>query len=134
MTPDPQSHRATIDVVLTAPQVCRRAGITYRQLDYWCRVGMIRPERDARGSGTQRKFTEAQARGMRLAAALMRAGATTSAISALVARMTDAPEWQWSGTIVVGIDGAVLDDVAEAGWIVNLDTIAGRSASLLAVV
>ena len=40
------------------PQVCKIVGITYRQLDYWSRTGLIRPSvAEARGSGTQRRFS-----------------------------------------------------------------------------
>ncbi len=39
------------------PQVCSLVGITYRQLDYWARTGLLRPSiADARGSGTQRRY------------------------------------------------------------------------------
>jgi DNA-binding transcriptional MerR regulator len=40
------------------PQVCALVGITYRQLDYWARTGLLRPSiADARGSGTQRRYS-----------------------------------------------------------------------------
>jgi DNA-binding transcriptional MerR regulator len=40
------------------PQVCTLVGITYRQLDYWARTGLLRPSiADARGSGTQRLYS-----------------------------------------------------------------------------
>jgi DNA-binding transcriptional MerR regulator len=40
------------------PQVCSIVGITYRQLDYWARTGLMRPSlADARGSGTQRLYS-----------------------------------------------------------------------------
>src|ERR1700731_3188817 len=40
------------------PQVCSLIGITYRQLDYWARTGLLRPSiADARGSGTQRRYS-----------------------------------------------------------------------------
>lgn len=36
---------------------CRVAGITYRQLDYWARTGLVEPSvRSATGSGTQRLY------------------------------------------------------------------------------
>ncbi len=31
------------DIGYRAPQVCSLVGITYRQLDYWARTGLIRP-------------------------------------------------------------------------------------------
>jgi DNA-binding transcriptional MerR regulator len=40
------------------PEVCRIVGISYRQLDYWARTGLVRPTiRDAGGSGTQRLYS-----------------------------------------------------------------------------
>src|ERR1700733_14941793 len=40
------------------PQVCNMVGITYRQLDYWARTDLLRPSiSDARGSGTQRRYS-----------------------------------------------------------------------------
>jgi DNA-binding transcriptional MerR regulator len=41
-----------------APQVCGLVGITYRQLDYWARTGLIKPSvQTAQGSGTQRRYS-----------------------------------------------------------------------------
>ena len=39
------------------PIACRAAGITYRQLDYWARTGLVEPSiRTATGSGTARLY------------------------------------------------------------------------------
>lgn len=39
-------------------QACKLAGITYRQLDYWARTGLVRPSiADAHGSGSQRSYS-----------------------------------------------------------------------------
>ncbi len=39
------------------PTACRAAGITYRQLDYWARTGLVEPGvRNPTGSGTQRLY------------------------------------------------------------------------------
>lgn len=39
------------------PTACRAAGITYRQLDYWARTGLVEPSvRTAAGSGSQRLY------------------------------------------------------------------------------
>ncbi len=41
-----------------SPQVCTVVGITYRQLDYWDRSGLLGPSMQvAAGSGTQRLYT-----------------------------------------------------------------------------
>lgn len=40
------------------PVACKAAGITYRQLDYWARTGLVEPSvRTAGGSGTQRLYS-----------------------------------------------------------------------------
>jgi DNA-binding transcriptional MerR regulator len=40
------------------PTACHAAGITYRQLDYWARTGLVEPSiRSAAGSGTQRLYS-----------------------------------------------------------------------------
>ena len=40
------------------PTVCKMIGITYRQLDYWARTGLLRPSvADARGSGSKRLYS-----------------------------------------------------------------------------
>lgn len=46
------------DVGYRGPTACRAAGITYRQLDYWARTGLIEPTvRGATGSGSQRLYS-----------------------------------------------------------------------------
>ena len=45
------------EVGYRGPTACRAAGITYRQLDYWARTGLVEPSvRAAGGSGTQRLY------------------------------------------------------------------------------
>jgi hypothetical protein len=40
------------------PTACAAAGITYRQLDYWARTGLVEPTiRSAKGSGSPRLFS-----------------------------------------------------------------------------
>ncbi|MQY09027.1 MerR family transcriptional regulator [Actinomadura macrotermitis] len=45
------------DVGYRGPTACTAAGITYRQLDYWARTGLVAPSvRAAHGSGSQRLY------------------------------------------------------------------------------
>ncbi len=40
------------------PQVCQLVGISYRQLDYWARTGLLRPSvAEAKGSGSKRRYS-----------------------------------------------------------------------------
>jgi DNA-binding transcriptional MerR regulator len=42
----------------TGPQVCAITGITYRQLDYWARTGLLHPSiTGGPGSGSQRRYS-----------------------------------------------------------------------------
>ncbi len=69
----PRTHpslRQAVRVVrdtYTSHEVARLAGITYRQLDYWCRVGMIpgQPSLSTIGSGHRRRWSEGQLRFVR---------------------------------------------------------------------
>jgi len=46
------------DIGYRGPTACRAAGITYRQLDYWARTGLVQPSvRSAAGSGSQRLYS-----------------------------------------------------------------------------
>ena len=45
------------DLGYRGPTACAAAGITYRQLDYWARTGLVEPSvRAAAGSGSQRLY------------------------------------------------------------------------------
>jgi DNA-binding transcriptional MerR regulator len=45
------------DIGYRGPTACAAAGITYRQLDYWARTGLVEPTvRAATGSGSQRLY------------------------------------------------------------------------------
>ncbi|SEL69780.1 MerR family transcriptional regulator [Blastococcus carthaginiensis] len=55
----PQYDEVDTDLVgYRGPTACAAAGITYRQLDYWARTGLVSPSvRSATGSGTQRLYS-----------------------------------------------------------------------------
>jgi DNA-binding transcriptional MerR regulator len=57
------------------PQVCAIVGITYRQLDYWARTDLLRPSiSEARGSGTQRRYSYRDLLELRVIKQLLDAG------------------------------------------------------------
>lgn len=46
------------DAGFRGPVACKVVGITYRQLDYWARTGLVEPSiRSAQGSGSQRLYS-----------------------------------------------------------------------------
>jgi DNA-binding transcriptional MerR regulator len=49
---------SNVETGFRGPVVCKTVGITYRQLDYWARTGLLTPSvRDADGSGSQRLYS-----------------------------------------------------------------------------
>jgi DNA-binding transcriptional MerR regulator len=57
------------------PQVCSVVGITYRQLDYWARTDLLKPSiSEARGSGTQRRYSYADLLQLKVIKRLLDAG------------------------------------------------------------
>ncbi|MED5527073.1 MAG: MerR family transcriptional regulator, partial [Actinomycetota bacterium] len=55
---DAQLRPLPADAGYRGPVACAAAGITYRQLDYWARTGLVAPTvRGAAGSGTQRLYS-----------------------------------------------------------------------------
>lgn len=52
----------------------RRAGVTYRQLDYWTRKGFLRSSNGEVGVGHRREWPASEARVGRLMVRLVRAG------------------------------------------------------------
>jgi DNA-binding transcriptional MerR regulator len=72
------------------PQACSIVGITYRQLDYWARTGLVRPElREAKGSGTQRMYSFANLVHLRVIRSLLDAGVSLPKIRKAIRYITD---------------------------------------------
>ncbi|MBK5307818.1 MAG: MerR family transcriptional regulator [Frankiaceae bacterium] len=76
------------------PIALRAAGITYRQLDYWARTGLVEPSvREASGSGTQRLYSFRDILVLKIVKKLLDAGISLqnirTAISTLGTRETE---------------------------------------------
>lgn len=65
----------TDEPTMTSNQVARSAGVSYRQIDYWCRCGLIDGTTNP-GSGGRRAFTAAQVRRVHELAAAARLRST----------------------------------------------------------
>jgi DNA-binding transcriptional MerR regulator len=53
----------------TSREVCEHVGVTYRQLDHWCRSGLITPATPAAGGGSRRGFSDGDVERVRRIAA-----------------------------------------------------------------
>jgi DNA-binding transcriptional MerR regulator len=71
-----------------APDARRIAGITYRQLDYWTRTGLVTPSvRDAHGSGTQRLYSFQDLAALRVIKSLLDTGLTLQRVRKAVSHL-----------------------------------------------
>lgn len=85
------------------PQVCTIVGITYRQLDYWARTGLLTPSiTAAAGSGSQRRYSYRDVLELKVIKQLLDAGlALTSARKAVEVLRTDLGEDLASANLVI---------------------------------
>jgi DNA-binding transcriptional MerR regulator len=78
------------DVGYRGQTACTAAGITYRQLDYWARTGLVEPSiRPARGSGTQRLYGFRDILVLRVVKSLLDTGISLQQIRAAVTVLRD---------------------------------------------
>jgi DNA-binding transcriptional MerR regulator len=71
------------------PAVCGVVGITYRQLDYWARTGLVSPSiRGAKGSGSQRLYSFEDIVRLRVIKRLLDAGVNLERIRAALDELT----------------------------------------------
>lgn len=73
------------EVGYRGPAACAAAGITYRQLDYWARTGLVGPGvRPAHGSGTQRLYSSQDVVVLKIVKRLLDAGVSLQSIRTAV--------------------------------------------------
>jgi DNA-binding transcriptional MerR regulator len=78
------------DLGYRGPTACAAAGITYRQLDYWARTGLVEPSiRPASGSGTQRLYGFRDILVLRVVKSLLDAGISLQQIRQAVAHLRE---------------------------------------------
>jgi DNA-binding transcriptional MerR regulator len=71
-----------------APEAKRITGITYRQLDYWTRTGLVTPSvRDAHGSGSQRLYSFQDLATLRVIKGLLDTGVSLQRVRKAVAHL-----------------------------------------------
>ena len=72
------------------PTACSAAGITYRQLDYWARTGLVEPSvRPAHGSGSQRLYSFRDILVLKVVKRLLDLGISLQQIRAAVQHLRD---------------------------------------------
>ncbi len=88
--PGAQSGRHEVSVGYRGPTACSAAGITYRQLDYWARTGLVEATvREARGSGSQRLYSFRDILVLRIVKKLLDAGVSLANIRTAISTLHD---------------------------------------------
>lgn len=78
------------EVGYRGPTACRAAGITYRQLDYWARTGLVEPSvRGASGSGSQRLYGFRDILVLKVVKRLLDTGVSLQQIRAAITHLRD---------------------------------------------
>lgn len=78
------------DVGFRGPVAAKAADITYRQLDYWARIGLVTPEvRDASGSGSARLYSFRDILMLKVIKRLLSAGVSLQQIRTAVEYLRD---------------------------------------------
>jgi DNA-binding transcriptional MerR regulator len=99
---------------------CHAAGITYRQLDYWARTGLVVPSvRDASGSGTQRLYSFRDIVVLKVVKRLLDAGVSLQNIRKAIETLR-----RWHDVDLAGItlisDGTTVYECRSAEEVVDL--------------
>jgi DNA-binding transcriptional MerR regulator len=88
------------------PQACKIVGITYRQLDYWTRTGLVAPTvQGATGSGTQRLYSFNDLLELKVIKSLTDAGASLQKVRQALDYVKSDLDADWA-TLTIVTDGA----------------------------
>jgi DNA-binding transcriptional MerR regulator len=84
------------------PLACKIVGITYRQLDYWTRTGLMIPSlQQASGSGTQRLYSFNDLLQLKVIKSLTDAGASLQKVRQAIEYVRDNLADNWSKLTIV---------------------------------
>ena len=128
----------------SGPTVCRLTGVTYRQLDYWARTGLVTPSiTPAMGSGSKRKYAYLDVLEVKVIKSLLTSGVSLArarqaveclrnslgadlASSSLV--MSD------TGSVLAHNDGDLVDLLRGGQGVFNIFNLAGVVAELMTTI
>ena len=102
------------------PTACQVVGITYRQLDYWARTGLVAPSiRSAAGSGSQRLYSFKDVLVLKVVKRLLDAGVSLQNIRVAVEHLRRRGIRDLAG-ITLFSDGTTVYDCSSAEEVVDL--------------
>ena len=105
---------SALDSGYRGPQVCAIVGITYRQLDYWARTGLLRPSlADAKGSGSQRLYSYRDVLELKVIKQLLDSGVNLQKARKAIEYLRDAGEDIATANLVLAEENTVLARTGE---------------------
>jgi DNA-binding transcriptional MerR regulator len=108
------------DLGFRGPVASAAAGITYRQLDYWARTGLVTPEiRRADGSGTQRLYSFRDILMLRVVKRLLDAGITLQQIRIAIDHLRSRGEQDLSAITLMS-DGVSVYEFTDDAEVIDL--------------
>lgn len=108
------------DVGYRGPTACAAAGITYRQLDYWARTGLVEPGiRGAHGSGSQRLYSFRDILVLKVVKRLLDTGVSLQNIRTAVSHLRERGVEDLA-QITLMSDGATVYECTSADEVVDL--------------
>ena len=108
------------DIGYRGPTACNAAGITYRQLDYWARTGLVEPSvREASGSGTQRLYSFRDILVLKIVKKLLDAGVSLPNIRTAITTLGQRGAQELAQLTLVS-DGTTVYDVTSPEEMVDL--------------
>jgi DNA-binding transcriptional MerR regulator len=108
------------DIGYRGPTACSAAGITYRQLDYWARTGLVEATvREAAGSGSQRLYSFRDILVLRVVKKLLDAGVSLPNIRTAIATLRDRGAEDLAQVTLIS-DGTTVYECTSADEMVDL--------------
>jgi DNA-binding transcriptional MerR regulator len=108
------------DVGYRGPVACGAAGITYRQLDYWARTGLVEPTiRTASGSGSQRLYSFRDVLVLKIVKRLLDTGVSLQQIRSAVTHLRERGVEDLAGITLMS-DGASVYECHSPDEVVDL--------------
>ncbi|GAA4833236.1 MerR family transcriptional regulator [Luteimicrobium xylanilyticum] len=102
------------------PTACRAAGITYRQLDYWARTGLVEPSvKSAQGSGSHRLYGFRDILVLKIVKRLLDTGVSLQQIRTAVQTLRERGVNDLAGITLMS-DGASVYECTSADEVIDL--------------
>ena len=116
------------------PQACKIVGITYRQLDYWTRTGLVEASlRGAHGSGTQRLYSFNDLLQLKVIKRLTEAGASLNKVRQAIDYVRTNLEDDWAKATIATDGNGVYACTSDAEVVDLLRSGQGVLGAIVAV-